>query len=119
MYEGSASTRCASAVGLAIEKTSTSSPPTVLAMDARSLVDAATRILAPAGCGNSSAAASSVSGRRGFMGSLLERRGRVGPQGIDDAQREGVHRGRRFERAFGCSRGEMVPVQAERGRLFH
>ncbi|TMQ62833.1 MAG: hypothetical protein E6K79_11270 [Candidatus Eisenbacteria bacterium] len=51
---------CVSAVERAMEKTSTSSPPTLLAIDARSLMDAATIILANAFPGRASALSSAT-----------------------------------------------------------
>src|SRR5262245_24143404 len=48
MYEGRTSTRCGSLLGRATAVTSTRSPPTLAAMEARSFVDAVTRIAARA-----------------------------------------------------------------------
>src|SRR5512144_2737584 len=117
MYEGSASTRCTSVVGRAMENTSTWSPPTELAIEARSLSEAATRTLAAAGAAGSSAhSASRVSIRR-ITGSLLELMGLVGPHGIDDAHRHGVHRVGRDRGTRRRARQGVDDIEPERGGL--
>src|SRR5437773_7984389 len=113
--------RCGSALGLAIANTSTWSPPTLAAMEARSVVDAATLSLAwlAAGAATAAAVSNSVSSLR-VMGVLLELVGLVRAHREDGAERDlvdGIECGRRR----GCHAGArgMAPVEAEHGRLLH
>src|SRR5690349_24546172 len=114
MYEGSASTRCGSAAGRAMANTSIWSPPTLLAIDARSSSEAATRTFAWAVCGAKSAATrTSGAMRRGeFTMYLLELMSLVGAHGIEDAESEGVDR-MWIGAAAGGPGHEVLPAGAE------
>src|SRR5262245_52943300 len=117
MYEGSASTRWTSVLGRAIANTSTWSPPTELAIEARSLSEAATRTLATAGDAAASAHSARMGSSRRITAILLELMGLVGPHREDDTQCHGVDVREGGESACRGPGHGVDEVDAERGGL--
>src|SRR5687768_9027584 len=96
---------------------STSSPPTLAAIEARSLIEAATRSLARQAPGRSATArAAAAKYRIQCMSKLLELMGLVRTHREDHAEGDGVN-GIRLRRAARPARIDTTPVDAERRAL--
>src|SRR5262244_1773787 len=113
--------RCGSELGLAIANTSTWSPPTLAAIEAKSVVEAATLSFAWLAAGAMSVAAANAATRSlRIMSGLLELVGLVRAHREDDAKRDLVDRIEQVRRG-GRDAGALAaaPVQPERRGLLH